>query len=259
VTGPAGSARSPRDLESRFGVGFEANYDSGANWDLGWSDGPSWPTVRALADQADLAGAKLRMHRSHSMKALALTAIRMAGAGKLGRLDGGRLLSEPLWMVESEIDDVDFPERPDDDLQATLAKLLLAEAKTAGAGVDDRLIASLIRDRGLGWLIEQAALAGAELPPLTVLSIRYAAHTGPGQATAWRERAEPLTPQDAVAAALTDDEPLPEPAAAALLAQVPALRAELTRTETAIATAARRAGLPGEQIEASLEPGGAGR
>lgn len=48
-------------------------------------------------------------------------------------------------------------------------------------------------------------------------------------------------------------------AAAALLAQIPARCAELARTETAIATAARRAGLPGEQIEASLAPGGAGR
>jgi hypothetical protein len=34
------------------------------------------------------------------------------------------------------------------------------------------------------------------------------------------------------------------------------LRAEWARTETAITAAARRAGLPGAQIEASLESGG---
>lgn len=69
------------------------------------------------------------------------------------------------------------------------------------------------------------------------------------------DRAEPLTLQDAVAAALADEQQLPQPAVAALLALIPELRAELARTQAAIAQAARRAGVPGAQIEASLQPG----
>jgi hypothetical protein len=58
----------------------------------------------------------------------------------------------------------------------------------------------------------------------------------------------------AVAAALADLE-LTEPAAVALPAVLPALRAEWARTEAAITAAASWAGLPGSQIEASLTRG----
>ncbi|MEV4212547.1 hypothetical protein [Micromonospora sp. NPDC049662] len=251
----AGSDRSrrmralARDLEGQYGTRFEAVYDSGPNWRLDWADGPSYATIRKVVDAAELSGATLRLYRGHSMKAIALTAIRMAAAGKLGRHDGAGARSGPLWMVESELTGTDFPERPADDLQAKLAELLLTHATVDGY-LDDRLIASLIRNRGLGWLVEEAAHAGVELPPLTLLSARYAAPADAVQAVAWRERAEPLPVRTAVAAAIADDQ-LTEAAAIALVALLPELRAEVERTEAAAAAAARRAGVAPELVDAA--------
>lgn len=123
VTRPRRVRAFASELESRFGGRFEASYDTGGIWCLNWVDGPSRTTVRALADKVNLAGATLWLHRGYSMKALALTAIRMAAAGKLGRFDGsGDLRSGPLWIVESQVEDAKFPERPDDDLQPTPAQ-----------------------------------------------------------------------------------------------------------------------------------------
>ena len=107
----------------------------------------------------------------------------------------------------------------------------------------DGTIAELVRTRGIGWLVAQAIDDGAVLPPLTVLSARYAPRTDSLHAgMAWRERAEPLPLHTAITAALADDD-LPPGAAAALLALIPELRAELARTERAVHVAAARAGV----------------
>lgn len=248
-------------LSARYGVAFDAVYDTGPKWRLSWSDGPSYDTVRPLVAAADLAGAQLGLYRTRSTTAIALTAVRMAATGRLGRFDGGGYRSGPLSLVESQVDDTDFPDRPDDGLQAALAELLLAIATTTSQaawaeyrarpqqgfrfgdvpqGVEGTA-ATLLRDRGLGWLIEEAGRAGTELPPLLVLSSRYAPDAGTESATAWRERAQPLPVSAAVAAAVADER-LALPVATALLAVLPELRAEFERTEAAATAAAHRAG-----------------
>ena len=241
-----------KGLEDQFGVRFEAAYDSGPTWSLSWTDGPGFAAICEAGDAADLAAAKLRFYRLRSTKALALTAIRMAAAGRLGRGSGR---SGPLWQVESEMNDIDFPERPGDDLQAALADRLIAIAtETSQAawakyrsqprqgfsfsevplGVDETA-ALLLRDKGLGWLVGETAQLGVELPPLVVLSVRYAPGADAVQAVAWRDRAQPLPLQVAVAAAIAD--------------------AHLT--EAAVAEAVRRAGVPLEQISTgTLQPAG---
>ncbi|SNT65866.1 hypothetical protein SAMN05421812_12812 [Asanoa hainanensis] len=242
-----------RELEKRYGAPVEPTHDNGPVWRLEWTDGPGMATVRALVDAADLAGAQVRLYRSHSMMAIALTAIRLAAAGRRGRLDGGSSRSGPLWLVESELRDLDSPDRPDDPLQEVLARRLLAEATAADPGgyVDDQMVASLVRDRGLGWLLAEAAQAGAELAPLTVLSARYAPHADADHAVAWRERGAPLPLQAAVAAAIGDDHLSPA-AAVALLSVLPDLRAGLSRTEQRAVVAARRSGLSDEAIAAAM-------
>lgn len=244
-----------RTLEDRFGGRFDAEYDTGAKWRLDWVDGPAGDTVRALADPADLAGADLRLWRRHSLKAIAVTSIRMAAAGKLGRYDGGR---HPVDLAEWEAREVDFPDRGADPLQDTLASLLVAAAKTTSekawaeyhathtpgsyrlgdyVPLDvENTVVDLVRTRGLGWLIEQAIADGAHLPPLAVLSARYADRAEPTGSLAWRDRGQPLPLHTAVTLALADAENLPAPAAAALLALLPDLRAEWARTEAAILT-----------------------
>jgi len=249
-------------MQDRYGLPFEADYDTGPKWRLTWSDGPTYDTVRPLVAAGDLAGAQLGLYRTRSTAAIVLTAVRMAAAGQLGRFAGGGYRSGPLSLVESQVDDTDFPDRPADDLQAALAARLLAIATTtaqaAGAEYNARprqgfkfddvpqdveaTAATLIRDRGLGWLIEEAAQAGTLLPPLLVLSARYAPLAAVEQATAWRERAQPLPISAAVAAAVADEQ-LSRPAAAALLAVLPQLRAEFDQAEAAAITAARRAGV----------------
>jgi hypothetical protein len=265
-----------RQLEERYDVSFEADYDTGPKWRLTWSCGPSYKTVRPQVAVADLAGAQLGLYRTRSTTAIVLTAIRMAAAGQLGRFAGGEYRSGPLTLVESQVDDTDFPDRPDDDLQAALADRLLAIATTTSQAAwaeyrarprqgfafgdvpqdVEGTAATLLRDRGLGWLLEEATQAGTVLPPLLVLSARYAPQATADHATAWRERAQPLPISAAVAAAVADEN-LSQPAAAALLAVLPELRAEFERTEAAALTAARRAGVTstaGEQTD-----GGAGR
>ncbi|GIF75668.1 hypothetical protein [Asanoa siamensis] len=251
-----------RRLEQRFGGRFEVSYDTGARWQLDWVDGPGEPAVRALAAAADLAGADLRLYRRYSTKAIAVTAIRMKTAGKLGRHDGGR---HPQEIVEWEALDLDHPDRGTDALQDALAELLvataIAKAKTARADWEatrpqrwvpggspvpldaTETAVDLIRTRGVGWLVEQVIANGATVPPLVVLSARYAAHADAGAAVAWAHRAQPLPLHTAVALALADDDP-PAAAGAALLALLPDLRAEWARTEAAITAAARRAGPP---------------
>ncbi|MEU1813220.1 hypothetical protein [Micromonospora aurantiaca (nom. illeg.)] len=252
-----------RALEQQFGGQFDADYDTGPKWRLDWVNGPSEPAVRTLADAADLAGADLRFYRRYSSKAIAVTAIRMKTAGKLDRYDGGRY---PQEIVEWEARDLDHPDRGADALQDTMAELLIAAATakaqtaraewaaarpqrwTPGDGRPMPLDATetavdLIRTRGVGWLVEQAITDGATVAPLVLLSARYAITTGADHAVAWRDRGEPMPLHAAVAAALADPE-LTEPAAVALLAVLPDLRAEWARTEAAITAAARRAGLP---------------
>ncbi|MEU7802557.1 hypothetical protein AB0B10_25185 [Micromonospora arborensis] len=260
------------ELESQHGTHFGVAYDSGPTWTLSWVDGPGYATVRKAVDAADLAGAKLRLFRSRSVTSIVLTAIRMAAAGRLGRSSGGSFRSGPLSLVESEVDDTDFPDRPDDDLQAALAERLLALAtatsQSAWAEYQNRprqgfaladvpmgvagTVASLIRDRGLGWLVQEAAQAGVDLPPLTLLSVRYASRADAVQAVAWRERAQPLPVQAAVAAALADEQ-LTTETAIALIALLPDLRVEQAIRETAAIEAARHAGVAPEQIDAVLD------
>lgn len=275
----AGSDRARRvrafakDLETRFdGVRFEPTYDSGPKWRLEWTDGPCRDTVRAVVDAAGLAGTQVLLSRSQSRTAIALTTIRLAAAGRLGRFDGDSHRSGPLDLVEWEMDRADFPERPSDELEQRLAQRLLAIATTASrtawteyesrprqgfrlADVPldvEATAATLIRDHGLGWLVADAIRAGVEVPPLSVLSATYAAGADAALAEAWRERAQPLPVRTAVAAAIADDH-LTEPGAAALLALLPELRAELARTEAAAREAARRAGLTPEQLGAALD------
>jgi hypothetical protein len=251
-----------RGLEQRFGGRFDTAYDTGPRWRLDWVDGPGEPAVHKLADGADLAGAELR--RRYSTPAIAVTAIRMKTAGRLDRYDGGRY---PQEIVEWEARDLDHPDRGADSLQDTMAELLIAAAKataqtaraqweanrpqhwavSGGSPVPldaTETAVDLVRTRGIRWLVEQAADAGVELPPLTVLSARYA-HAAPATAQAWRERAQPLPLQAAVDAALADQQIDPA-AAAALLALLPELQAGWARTEAAIRQAAHAAGVPAE-------------
>src|SRR5436190_627324 len=76
-----------------------------------------------------LASAQLSLYRTRSTTAIVTAAVRMAAAGRLGRFTGG-YRSGPLSLVESQVDDTDFPDRSDDDLQAALAGRLLAIATT---------------------------------------------------------------------------------------------------------------------------------
>lgn len=265
---PADRARKVRQftraLEQQFGGRFDVDYDTGAKWRLEWVNGPSEPVVRVLTDAADLAGADLRFYRRYSTKALAVTAIRMRTAGQLDRYDGGRY---PREIVEWEARDLDDPDRGADALQDAMAELLITEATetaraaraewdaarqqrwTPGGGQPMPLDATetaidMVRTRGVGWLVEQAVAGGASVAPLVVLSARYAITAGADHAMAWGDRGQPMPLHAAVAAALADPE-LTEPAAAALLAVLPDLRAEWARTEAAVTAAARRAGLPG--------------
>jgi hypothetical protein len=273
---PADRARKVRQfaraLEQQFGDQFDIDYDTGAKWRLEWVNGPSEPTVRALADAAELAGADVRFYRRYSTKAIAVTAIRMKTAGRLDRYDGGRY---PQEIVEWEARDLDHPDRGSDALQDAMAEQLIAAAKdtartarteweaarsqrwTPGDGRPMPLDATetavdLVRTRGVGWLVEQAIASGATVAPIVVLSARYGPRAGGG--SEWVLRAEPLPLHTAVDLALADGD-LPAAAAAALLELLPDLRAEWARTEAAVAAAARRAGLPDARIKASLEFG----
>jgi hypothetical protein len=185
-----------------------------------------------------------------------IRAIRLAAAGRFGRYDAGSSRSGLRWSVESALHDLDSPDQPTEDLQAHLLPLLLAAAKAAAqtaraelyragpqrgfeAGsppIDaEDIAATLVRDCGLGWLLEQAA--GADLPPLILFCARYAPRADPQHALSWCDRAQPI------------------PAGAAVVAVVAAL-ADQHLTEPAAATAARRAGVNEAQVTAALTPAG---
>ena len=272
---PADRARKVRQfaraLEQQFGGQFDIDYDTGAKWRLDWVNGPSEPTVRTLVDGTDLADADLRFYRRYSTKAIAVTAIRMKTSGRLDRYDGGRY---PQEIVEWEARDLDHPDRGSDAVQDAVAELLIAVATatartareweaarsqrwTPGDGRPMPLDATetavdLVRTRGVGWLVEQAIADGATVAPKVVLSARYGPRAGGG--SDWVLRAKPFPLHTAVDLALADDD-LPAAAAAALLELLPDLRAEWARTENAVTAAARRAGLPGEQIATVLTAG----
>lgn len=273
---PADRARKVRQfaraLEQQFGGQFDIDYDTGPKWRLEWVNGPGEPTVRALADGTDLAGADVRFYRRYSTTAIAVTAIRMKTAGRLDRYDGGRY---PQEIVEWEARDLDHPDRGTDAVHDAMAELLIAAAKetartaraeweaarsprwTPGDGRPMPLDATetavdLVRTRGVGWLVEQAIADGATVAPIVVLSARYGPRAGGG--SDWLLRAQPLPLHTAVDLALADDD-LPAAAAAALLELLPDLRAEWACTEDAVTAAARRAGLPDEQIAAALTAG----
>lgn len=241
---PAAMRALAQDLEDRFGTRFEAQYHEATTWNLSWSLGPLYETVRSVVDQrADrLAGATVRLSRGRGGdREIALAAIRLAldGALEPERRWGGEYSAHS--QAEHYLDHTEYPERATPREEAMARRLMqqAAEPRTFGTGVyvNEYTMCKLVDDRGISFLLESPATdleqdgrAEAEnLHPsaLEVLTARYA--TGEA-ARAWRRTARTLSARQAVDTALTDPQ-LSGRDALAVLAVLQQLRAELDGQE----------------------------
>jgi hypothetical protein len=236
-------------LSQKFGLDsrewIEPRYDdSTRQWTLSWHDGPTVDQVRRAARKADKEITEdLRFERRYTPRAFALGAIRMALAGEEVPRSGGWYAAS---VVEAALEKVPNP-GPKGERETMLAERLLAKACAAYGRewVDDHDICGLVGDRGLAWLLTPAEDGGnaPAMSPLEVLTARYADGAA---GVAWRAHLRTLPVGAAFSAALADPRLTPE-AAAAALALMPEVRAELDAAEellTALARGDQTAGDP---------------
>lgn len=217
-------------LEAVTGVRVEAYYtaDSVRPWRLSWDNGPTYTTMDGLLGQHAPAGvgpAIFACWRVVQDEALALQAVRLALASADRELFAYK--SDLRRAIETAAHTTDYPDRPLDEREATLAARLLAAVDHGGEG---KMAEEL--QAGIARLLEEDlatprpgdhAWAGEHLTARYAHHRRYAS-AGYGQA--WRRHLATMPARELVAAVRQDPD-ADQSARLAALTLVPLARAEI--------------------------------
>lgn len=242
---PQALRKLARELSDTHGCRVEATHESGRQWHLDWTDGPTEAEVRAQVEKV-APEAEVRPRRRYTPRAWVLSGLRALLAGETDRYisDGSHL----AWAAELRLATSPTPARvgPDEERLDAMTNAHLARTPPGAAGYEEELLLEPLLMHGVAPLLipRQAKLDGTDVLTMTPAEHLTARYARGEDAWSWTHRLRTLPAPDLVAAAQADAD-LDLVGRLAVLGLLEQMRRLWENTEAAAFAAARDAAAPG--------------